>query len=293
MNYTEFVSRLQRKLQESLGDSVNIEFRQIIKNNEVSKDSFLISEKGRAVSPAVYLEEYYQACQCGLTIQEAAERIKLFYQKQCTREIANAERFLDEHYMRASVLCRLVNRSRNQKLLEEVPYVPYLDLAVVFYYMLEETFGTGSMLISRQHFDMWNIGEQELFRIAKANTDRFMPCRRYPMAEILQEMASKSEQIPGAEDLPMYVLTNEKRYFGAYGILYDRILEKAAREMGGDFYILPSSVHECILIPDAQAPQAEELEAMVREINSTQVLPEEVLSDHIYHYDSKNHHLIM
>ena len=95
------------------------------------------------------------------------------------------------------------------------------------------------------------------------------------------------------EEIPMYVMTNEKRCLGACGILYDHILQEAARLLEGSFYVLPSSVHECILVPEKAAPEAAELLSMVREINLTQVPLEEVLSDQVYHYDAKTHHLTM
>ena len=73
----------------------------------------------------------------------------------------------------------------------------------------------------------------------------------------------------------------------------DHILQEAARLLEESFYVLPSSVHECILVPEEAAPEAAELLSMVRAINFAQVPLEEVLSDQVYHYDAKTHHLTM
>ena len=112
--------------------------------------------------------------------------------------------------------------------------------------------------------------------------------------ERIREMLPEGEKLDLLkEEIPMYVMTNEKRCLGACGILYDHILQEAARLLEESFYVLPSSVHECILVPEEAAPEAAELLSMVREINLTQVPLEEVLSDQVYHYDAKTHHLTM
>ena len=86
------------------------------------------------------------------------------------------------------------------------------------------------------------------------------------------------------QEAQMKVLSNTRRIEGAVCILYPGVLESLAREEGHDLYILPSSIHEVILLPDTGAPSAEELKRMVREVNDTQVAPEEVLSYSLYRY---------
>lgn len=66
-------------------------------------------------------------------------------------------------------------------------------------------------------------------------------------------------------------------------------MDQAAEKLGGDFYILPSSIHEILLVPDNGDKAADDLRDMVREVNATQVSPEEKLTDNVYHYDSKEH----
>lgn len=83
----------------------------------------------------------------------------------------------------------------------------------------------------------------------------------------------------------MKVLSNTKRLHGAVCMLYPGVLKEMADRMGGDFFILPSSVHETILLPDAGEGLNGALRQMIREVNSTKVAPEEVLSDTLYRYD--------
>ena len=292
MNYKEFVSQLKEMLQECLGEDISIEFFQVTKNNDIKKDSFIFTGKDREICPAIYLEEYYCAYREGASFEWIVEEMQKVYQKCCGKMPEDARWFEDFDRMKERIFCKLVNRERNLEFLQNVPYIPYLDLAITFYYALQdESFGNGTVQILWSHLEMWGIREAQLYRIARKNTERTLPERLLEMKDLLGEMTFGMDvEIPC---LPMYVLTNENRHFGASVILYDHILEAAAEKIGGNFYILPSSIHECIIVPEEEVPSVRELTAMVREINRTQVLPEEVLSDRIYHYDAKKHHLIV
>ena len=68
-------------------------------------------------------------------------------------------------------------------------------------------------------------------------------------------------------------------------MIYPGVLRALADDLGENFYILPSSVHEILLLPDSGAEDARYLREMIREVNATQVEPEEVLSDNLYYFD--------
>ena len=91
----------------------------------------------------------------------------------------------------------------------------------------------------------------------------------------------------------MYVLSNRLRSYGAAVILYEDRLEEIGEYLGENYYVLPSSVHEMIIIAESAAPGQEELSDLVTEINTTQVDAEEVLSNHAYYYDRKKRKLQM
>ena len=85
----------------------------------------------------------------------------------------------------------------------------------------------------------------------------------------------------------MYILTNCIRNFGAAAVLYRDVLKNIGEYLKEDFYVLPSSIHEMIIVPDSSAPSWRETAMIVKEINETQVREEEVLSDIPYHYKRK------
>lgn len=84
--------------------------------------------------------------------------------------------------------------------------------------------------------------------------------------------------------IKMYVLSNKLKNYGAACIAYPYILDMLAGVLKENFYVLPSSVHEVIIVPESSQIRQSELERMVREINETQVPEEEILSNHAYFY---------
>ena len=98
----------------------------------------------------------------------------------------------------------------------------------------------------------------------------------------------RDEPYPGST---MLVLTNNVQLNGAAALFYPGVMDQAAERLGGDFIVLPSSTHEVIMIPADGMTDFRSLEQMVKDINRSQVAPEERLSDHVYP-QCKNPHLL-
>ena len=92
---------------------------------------------------------------------------------------------------------------------------------------------------------------------------------------------------------PMYVVTNKNKCLGAICMIFDKFMSAMADEIGEGFIILPSSVHEVILVPEKDGAETERLKEIVAEVNAGHVEPQEVLSDNIYYYDKERHEVIM
>lgn len=86
---------------------------------------------------------------------------------------------------------------------------------------------------------------------------------------------------------PMFCMTNERKMNGASLILHEDIRKQIGEFMKGDFYILPSSIHEILILPDNGIFSVSELNAMVKEVNATQVSLEEQLSDKVQFCDGR------
>lgn len=183
----------------------------------------------------------------------------------------------------------MVNREKNKELLADIPHEEFLDLAICFYYNYESPeIGDGVILIHNSHLDMWNVSCQELRRLADFNTPKLMPAELCSMNEAIATLGEGDLEDTSLEDTSkfLYVLSNKKHCMGAAAILYPGILREIARRLGGNFYILPSSIHETILMKDNGRCSSEKLHEIIADINRSQLREEEVLSDYAYFYDA-------
>lgn len=292
MNYEEFICRVQAEVKEKMGEKAQVERRRITKNNGVELEGITITEEGQRISPMIYLDEYYSIYERGVTIPQIGEDILRIYERSRESLPKTPDFYTDFEKVKARLACKLINYQRNEKQLVRVPYVRCLDLALVFYYVLEEEeIGRGTILIYNSHLTMWGISKEQLYEAARRNTPGLLPYEFIEMRELLAESFADGEDFE--EELPMYVLSNRERHFGAVNMIYDSVLSEIGRRIGDDFYVLPSSVHECIIVPAGAKATRSELSNMVWDINRTQVLPEEVLSDNVYFYERRNHRLSM
>lgn len=202
--------------------------------------------------------------------------------------------FTDYEKVKDKVCYRLINQQKNADLLREIPSLPFLDLAICFFYPFEHSeIGSGSILIKNDHLERWEVSVRNLWRDANNNTRRLYPQQCCPMEEMLLEMAGKSrgqwDALPegpiASGELPMKILTNHQRIFGAAVILYDNYLERLAEKWECSFYVLPSSIHEVIIFPKLEADEGETLQKIVEEVNATVLDPQEILSNNVYLYD--------
>ena len=294
MKIEEFVEKVRSELGKELGDGYRVEPKEVRKNNGVILHGLMVSEQGQNVVPTIYLDTFLEAYESGATFQSILNRLLDICREKASKKAIDMDFFRSFEDVRDRICYRLIGKERNEGLLEEIPYIDFLDLAICFYYAYHgEELGDGTILIYNSHMEMWETCTAELFGLAKRNTQKLFPWVCSSLAEVLGEMTGQeigpedaAEQEEFLREMPLQVLSNVKRTHGAICMLYPGVLEALAHKEGRNFYILPSSVHEVILLADTGAGSAGELRKMVAEVNSTQVAPEEVLSDSLYYYDS-------
>ena len=310
MQFEVFQKRILEGVSEFLGDKATVQIKEVVKNNGVRLHGLIVLEEGYHIAPTIYLESFYESYLRGKEIGNIVWEIITFCgEKHPVRDL-NMEFFTDYEKVKNRIMVKLVNREKNQELLGQVPFVPFLNLALVFYYsMVNEFFGNGSILIYQEHLDTWNVDVDTLYQNALENTKQKLGCQILNMRDVVtalwqeqreENRKEKSEiffkdmeilveeveqALKEAASDNMYVLTNKDKYHGAVCMLYEDFLNAIAQELGKNLYILPSSIHEVILVPDTGREDAVQLSAMVAEVNATQLEPEEVLSDNVYYYD--------
>lgn len=297
MSYEQFVQEVETKLQEKVGDNRKVYVHTAIKNNGRIRKGITFVEKGINISPTIYLEEYYERFVIGGCVDTIIDQILRLYENVRAPQSLECD-FINEYKMvKDKIVIRLVNKNANQIILKDIPHLLFMDLAIVFH-ILVELDGQGermaTMLIKNEYIEAWDVTVDELYKTAVCNTEKLLPSEMSSMFMLIEEILPEWEksEVPEDEDF-MYVLSNDRKSFGACTILYPDRLEMIGLFLKENYYILPSSVHEVIILPESKAVGREELMQIVCEINHTQVPEEEILSDNVYYYDVKEKKLFM
>lgn len=283
MNFNRFTDKTAELLQLRMGEKCRVTVTKVLKNNDVSLTGVVIMQEAESVSPTIYLDEPYRQYQDGMSLREIVEEIAAIYEKHARHEELDMDFFRNYASVENRIYHKVVNFEKNRKLLADVPYFRWHDLAVIFYYAMEEAaFGRASILIHNNHLDMWGQPAEEVYRRACKNMKKSMPELLVPMQKLLEDtMGLQMED----SSMPLYVLTNRERMFGASAMLYSEQIRELAAKIHSDLLILPSSVHEVLLMPDDKAQGYDFYRQMVHEVNTTQVDPEEILSFNLYRYN--------
>ena len=275
MDYTKFINTMQNKVKENLSSDIMVDVHRTVKNNGTTRTGLMFSQPGVNLSPTIYLEEFYDQYLQGESMDSLVQSIQEIYEKVRVRKSFLYNSIFEYSKMKPCIVYKVIQKSSNEDLLQQVPYESYMDLAIVYYALLETTeFGTATLLIRNEHLKGWKVTKEEIHEVAKINTPCLLPIE----ASMLTEY--------------MYIITNRKRSFGAAVMMYEDVWKQMAAIIGENFYVLPSSVHELILIPESYGMDRKHLQEMVREINRTEVDDEEILSDHVYYYNRKEERLL-
>lgn len=291
MNYEEFKEQLLFHVQNQFSEDTSVRIQEVQKNNGLILDALIINEPEVNISPTIYINPIFKDYEKEPTDKEfeiiVRDIVKTYYnhKNDLNLDIHIFDQF-DE--IKEHIVYRLINYEKNRELLSEVPHIPYLDLAIVFVCLFPSTdAGTGSVLIRNEHAAFWQVSTKELFRIAKKNTPKLLPYDLRNMGSWIKELFPSEMKDDTLQQLPLYVLTNDLKIHGACCILYKELLKQVAERFASDIVILPSSVHEVLLMPSYYSNTTDELNALVRQVNTDEVRDEEILSDHIYYYDRK------
>lgn len=270
MNYTEFMNAMLCEIRGQVDAQVRTELYTVTKNNGTRRTGILFKQEDSNLAPTIYLEEFYQKYLKGQQVPDLADSICSIYQEIRVKKICDCQNLFDFNHVKEHIVYKLIRRDANEELLKQIPYEPFLDLAVVYYIQIDNTrFGSAAIQIRNEHLRYWRVEKEEIRRFAEKNTPRIYPVQIRQIVRF------------------MYVATNEQCSLGAAVMRYPDFREKVRGMIRGDFYILPSSIHEVILVPESFGLEPERMQEMVKEINQTGVAPEEVLSDSVYYFDGE------
>lgn len=293
-----FAQAVKASMQAAYPD-FRIELKDVLKNNSLHLTALCMISGESNVSPAVYLDSFYQKYQETHDFLQICLDIKSLYEKERPHDGFSSECLTDYRWIRDHICYRLINRAKNEKILRDTPYISYLDLAIVFFIPVNIKAGRADCInVKNALMQEWGVADaSELYKEAHRNTCRIFKGQIDSMMDIFREASGRKEEISpdtfaglidaeaACSNRPsMFIASNSERLYGASAILYEGLLKSFSEAIKDDLIILPSSVHETILVPVSAVSNPDFFREMVVEINKT-VAVDEVLSDNIYYYD--------
>ena len=300
-SFTMFKKLITEEVWKIKADNLEVILREMTKNNGTIHSALEFREQGEVVSVLVYLAPYFEDYTAGVSLKELAEDIYSSYQenKKHGRIFESSIWCNDYETVPDKVIYKLINYHQNSEFLEEIPHIRLCDLAIIFCLLVEQSGDSlATAVIYNGHMESWGMDTQMLMELAKKNTKRLLPAKIRNMSEVIQGIAMEyvgndtektalDEMLSTPNDIPLYVLSNDINTNGAIAMLYEGILKDFAAVLEHDLIILPSSIHEVLLVVYEEELCMEELKEMVRHVNQTEVAKEEILSDNVYIYSRK------
>lgn len=295
MNYEEFkdkvVEDVRRELETRTGKFYDVQAHTVEKMNE-NYDAITVKPEDGIIGVNLNVEELYKAHEDGHSYDSVVDRaVSMADSSLNNHPDFDLDAIKDYDQMKATLSMEVVSAGRNAELLDKVPHKDLEDMAVVYRFVVGDTEnGRGSILITNQLLDSYGISAEQLHEDALKYAPVMRPAVIQTMTETLLEMMGPDawDMIPVLPNDPLFVASVPDKIQGASVLAYQDFMEQAAERVGGDFYILPSSIHEVLLVRDDGTFDRDHLVDMVKEVNETQVAPEDLLTDSVYHYDTKD-----
>ena len=272
------------------------------KNNGVILKGIAIQNEESVIAPNIYIDSYYAEYKDGRTLESICKEIVRLYYREKNPVITGIDisKVTDFEAVKHRICFRLVNYKKNESQLQTMPHRKFLDLAIIYSVAVTLDGAEGSIKVMDSLLEYWGVCEQNLYEMALQNTENYNKWMVVPMRDILFKFAMEQndddmlESVIQNLDLPLYVVSNTQKIFGATVLLYTEVFRKISRSLGNcNLYIIPSSVHELMVLEETAEFEPEHLIEMVRDVNCDTVEPEEVLGENIYFYDAGNNQVVL
>jgi len=295
MNYEDFKKNLLKAVEEEIEsrglEDISCRFDNIDAPDGMN-DRMIVSVEGSKMSMAFRLQEIYNDVNAGENLLRAADRMVNTIEANvdvCKSKENDVKDFVSDYeQVRKHTYLRLL--PGNSPVLKDTPHKDIGDMALVVNIHLlnfSDENGRSCVVVTKPLMEMYGIEEDQLFFDAKNNSVENEPMVFTPLGDMIKPLLEE-ENIPSPEEagIVTYIATTKSGFQGASVLAYPEFAEKAAETIGGSFYMLPSSVHEFILIKDDGRAKAKELNKMIKNVNETVLEARDYLSDQCYHYDA-------
>lgn len=307
MDFNQFVDEVKGRIKQFLPieyEDAQVRVEVVRKLNENYLGMTILKEN-QIVAPAFNLNQLYEMYQSDPEISMESIMRNITELVLDAPEQFDPKSITEYENAKKKLFIRVSSAEKNEEMLQNVPHQMREDLAITYHLAIRiDDMGVGSTTITNDILKRYGISEEQLHADAMENSPNIMPLHIDVIGSIIEKMlgidfedavsdsTEKSIEEIISEGMqvepPMFGVTNESTVNGASTIFYPGVMEQIGNGVQGDFFIIPSSVHETIVIPDKGDLDCQKLQALLQTINKEKVAPEERLSDHVYHYDAKD-----
>ncbi|MDO4486378.1 MAG: DUF5688 family protein [Bacillota bacterium] len=298
--YDEVIEAVKRNIPEELRDELSVELKEVIKNNDIVLHGVVIKAPEQNVVPTIYIEDCIESMPDNASLDDIAGAIIETYAKGMMEapEVDNLSLKFED--IKDMLQIQVVEASRNMDRLKELVYKPLEEGMVMLAYVVvrEDDNGSYRFALPKSIADSYSYDIDKVFDAAIANSMEKNAPVLSDMMSMIVNMGEAEYTNPLKDDFRinvgenMYVLSNSSGVMGASALYYPDVKERIADAFGENYYVLPSSLHEVILVPESAGIEIEHLRAMVKDANRSVVDSKDVLSDKVLMYDRENHRLI-
>ncbi len=281
MNIDEFRESLIRLLNERFPDRT-FSTQYVSKLNGQSYNGITDRIEGEKMAPVVDIRSAFEAYENGLPIEKAVDELEKVFRSAREQFIGlSPEELMDYGKMKDHLILQLIPVSGNEARLNEIPHERMSDFAAICRFELDN--GNASTVVTASLMKSLGVSKDQLFADAKENAPRLHP----PVLKNLMEVLFHADPGEMGMESPLHVATTDIGEQGACVMAYPGFLDEAAKKLDGNFFVIPSSIHEVLFLKDDGERTAKELDEMVQSVNSQEVQPGEQLGDCAYHYDAE------
>ena len=277
----EFAEAVRTEFEKRIEKSVIVQ--KLNKNNGIVLYSLTVLEDEINISATIYLEPYYEVYE-DTGMEYILDRLERVYEENKPEQSFDISKILDYESIKENLRAKLINYELNREFLKEVPHRRFLDLAIVAYIALEmeeEIEGNATITVKNNLQQTWKVDTEELIDTALENI------RGDVVAANMSEYVDMSLFGDTENLFDIYVITNRLKLHGAVAMLQKDRLKQFSEELKKEtLTILPSSIHECLIInAEDEDKDTDELKEMVKEVNETVVSDQDILSNNVYIYN--------
>ena len=298
--YEDVLVAVREKIPETIRDIVRVEVSEVLKNNDEKLHGIMMAIEGSNMLPTLYLEDFYEIYEEGESIEEIARMIIDISTNAFKNPPPIADFSFDYDNIKDKLILELLDSDMNKERLKTLVHKEVGNgFVMVPYITIEEILGSAMRTaVTKEIAKSHDYDIDELMDVAFLNTmERFSPVflegnKPYEVSELSESLNPMSENFNIDSSRILYILTNAEVHFGATVFFYPGIAERLGDILGRNYYVLPSSVHEVMIVPEGRGATIKDMKRLVREANASVVDSRKVLSSKVLYYNRKKNCLV-